>query len=430
MPTFQYEAMNAAGQAVKAEMEASTSDEALVKIRQQGYFPTKVKEKAAKKSKSSSSGGGTSTSGGAAKKGGQMTINIGGVSSKVVTQFTRQLSTLQDAGLPILRSLKVLHQQQKPGLLKNILDGVAGDVESGSTLSEAMSRHPKAFDRLYVNMVAAGETGGVLDVILQRLAEFMEKAQRLKRKVIGAMIYPAVVITFSALIVIGIMIFVVPKFREIFADFRTKLPALTDWLINTSTWMVDGTPPGWVILLLTPVILFVLYKLTIKSKSGKFFLDYAVLRIPILGKIIEKTSVARFSRTLGTLLAAGVPILDAINITKDTSGNAVYERALAKVHDAIREGESFAAPLRAEKVCDSIVTNMIDVGEETGDLDKMLMKIAENYDEEVDVLVGSLVSLLEPIMVVTLGGIVGTIVIALFLPLVTLIQSVSGDTKN
>jgi len=418
MPTFQYEAMNAAGQEVKAEIDAGTADEAIVKIRSQGYFPTKVKEKAAKKQKAQAAADGKP-----AKKGG-FNISIGGISTKVITNFTRQLSTLQDAGLPILRSLKILWQQQKPGLLKNVLDGVAADVEGGATLSEAMSRHPKAFDRLYVNMVQAGETGGVLDVILQRLAEFMEKAQRLKRRVIGAMIYPSVVISFSVLIVTGIMIFVVPKFREIFKDFKTTLPALTEFLLSCSDWIANEY--GWCFILGSPFICWVLFKLISKSKLGRRILDTVKLKLPVIGQIISKTSIARFTRTLGTLLSAGVPILDALIITRDTVGNVVYEAALQNVHDAIREGESFAGPLRQAKVCDSIVTNMIDVGEETGDLDKMLMKIADNYDEEVDVLIGSLVSLLEPVMVVTLGGIVGTIVVALFLPLVKLIQSVSG----
>jgi len=427
MPTFQYEAMNAAGQEVKAEIDASTADDAIAKIRTQGYFPTKVKEKAAKKQKGA--GGAAAASGGApAKKG--ISLSFGGrVSAKQITTFTRQLSTLQDAGLPILRSLKILWQQQKPGVLKNTLDGIGGDVESGATLSEAMSRHPKAFDRLYVNMVQAGETGGVLDVILQRLAEFMEKAQRLKRRVVGAMIYPSVVICFSVMIVTGIMIFVVPKFRDIFKDFKTDLPTLTKYLMAVSTWVADDY--GWAIIMGSPFGVFFLIKLTGKSKAGKRIIDMIKLRLPILGQIVMKTSIARFTRTLGTLLSAGVPILDALNITRDTVGNVVFENALQKVHDAIREGESFAGPLRAAKVCDSIVSNMIDVGEETGDLDKMLMKIADNYDEEVDVLVGSLVSLLEPIMVVTLGGIVGLIVVSLFLPLVKLIQSVSGgDSGN
>jgi type IV pilus assembly protein PilC len=420
MATFQYEAMNAAGQEVKAEIDAGSADEAITKIRSQGYFPTKVKEKAAKKQKAATA----AAVGAPAKKGGSFNISIGGVSTKTITQFTRQLSTLQDAGLPILRSLKILWQQQKPGQLKNILDQVAADVESGSTLSESMARHPKAFDKLYTNMVAAGETGGVLDVILQRLAEFMEKAMRLKRRVIGAMIYPSVVITFSVLIVTGIMIFVVPKFREIFKDFRTSLPALTEWLMAISDWI--AMQYGWLWILGSPFLFWFTLKLVGKTKAGRRIIDTVKLKLPIIGQILSKTSIARFTRTLGTLLSAGVPILDALNITRDTVGNVVFESALQKVHDAIREGESFAGPLRQAKVCDSIVTNMIDVGEETGDLDKMLMKIADNYDEEVDVLIGSLVSLLEPVMVVTLGGIVGTIVVALFLPLVKLIQSVSG----
>jgi type IV pilus assembly protein PilC len=421
MPTFQYEAMNAAGQEVKSEVDAGSADEAITKIRSQGYFPTKVKEKAVKKKKDAAAAGG------AAKKKSK-SFAIGGVSTKVITQFTRQLSTLQDAGLPILRSLKILYQQQKPGTLKNILDDVADDVEGGSTLSESMAKHPKAFDRLYVNMVQAGETGGVLDVILQRLAEFMEKAQRLKRRVIGAMIYPSVVVTFSVLIVTGIMIFVVPKFREIFKDFKTSLPALTEFLLSMSDWIANQY--GWAVIFGSPFAIFFIVKIVGKSKFGRRIIDTFKIKMPIFGQILSKTAVARFTRTLGTLLAAGVPILDALNITRDTVGNVVYESALQKVHDAIREGESFAGPLRQSRVCDSIVTNMIDVGEETGDLDKMLMKIADNYDEEVDVLIGSLVSLLEPVMVVTLGGIVGTIVVALFLPLVKLIQSVSGGEGN
>jgi type IV pilus assembly protein PilC len=426
MATFQYEAMNAAGQEVKAEIEAGSFDEATVKIRQQGYFPTKIKEKAAKKQKNSASAAANAAGGGTpAKKKGQFTINIGRVSVKAITQFTRQLSTLQDAGLPILRSLKVLEQQQKPGQLKTILDGVGNDVEGGATLSEAMSHFPKAFDKLYVNMVQAGETGGVLDVILQRLAEFMEKAMKLKRRVIGAMIYPAAVIGFSGLIVTGIMIFVVPKFRDIFSDFRTSLPAPTEILLNMSDWIANQY--GWAYIIAAPVVIIVGFKLMRKTKFGKGLIDRVSLRLPVFGQILRKTAVARFTRTLGTLLSAGVPILDAITITKDTVGNVVYENALEKVHDAIREGESFAAPLKQSKAVDLMVVNMIDVGEETGDLDKMLMKVADNYDEEVDVLVGTLVSLLEPVMVIMLGLIVGSIVISLFLPLVKLIQSASGE---
>ncbi|MHC4090010.1 MAG: type II secretion system F family protein [Planctomycetota bacterium] len=417
MATYVYEAMNQAGQEVKDELEAASSEDALTKIRSLGYFPTRIREKGGKKKAPAAPG---------KKKKGGTTLAIGGVSSKLITQFTRQLSTLQDAGLPILRSLNILEQQQRPGLLKNILRGVCEDVEGGATLSEAFAKHPKAFDRLYVNMVAAGETGGVLDVILLRLAEFMEKAQRLKRKVIGAMIYPVCVISFAVLIVTGIMIVVVPKFEEIFRDFDTELPEVTVLLITVSNWFIHGRPPGWAVVLLSPVFFLLFTKLLKQSKGGRYVVDVCTLKIPVMGKILEKTSVARFTRTLGTLVNAGVPILEAINITKETAGNEVYSRALETVHDAIREGDSFANPLRAAKVCDGIVVNMIDVGEETGDLDKMLIKIADNYDDEVETLVAGLVSLLEPIMVVVLGLIVGFIVVSLFLPLVSLINSVSG----
>lgn len=422
MPTFEYEAMNQAGQEVKDRVEAASTEDALALIRSKGFYPTKLRQKGGKKAVPGGKGGG----GGGGPKKRKAVGGFGKVKVKEVTQFTRQLSTLQDAGLPILRSLRILEQQQKPGMLRVILRNVADDIEGGATLSEAMAGQPKAFDRLYCNMVAAGETGGVLDVILQRLADFLEKAQRLKRKVIGAMIYPIVVITFAVLIVAGIMVAVVPKFKTIFKDFGTELPGVTMLLINISNWFVDSTPPGWVILLCSPIAVTLALKLIKKSEAGRYGVDVVKLKIPILGTILAKTAVARFTRTLGTLLAAGVPILEALTITRETSGNEVYARALKSVHDEIREGESFANPLRAAKICDSIVVNMIDVGEETGDLDKMLIKIADNYDEEVETLVDGLVSLLEPIMVVILGGIVGFIVIALFLPLVHLINSVSS----
>jgi len=425
MPTFHYEAMNQAGQEVKDEIDAQSTEDALTKIRTLGYYPVKLRQKGGRRAAAKTA----AATGHAAKKK-KSPGGIGKVKVKEITQFTRQLSTLQDAGLPILRSLRILQQQQKPGMLRVILRNVADDIEGGATLSEAMAGQPKAFDRLYSNMVAAGEAGGVLDTILQRLADFMERAQRLKRKVVGAMIYPVCVISFAVLIVAGIMVVVVPKFKEIFKDFDAELPKITQMLIGISAWFVSGTKafpvPGWAIVLFSPVLIVLFLKLVRQAESGRYGVDLCLLKIPILGNILAKSSVARFTRTLGTLLAAGVPILEAINITKETAGNEVYSRALASVHDEIREGESFANPLRAARICDSIVVNMIDVGEETGDLDKMLMKVADNYDEEVETLVDGLVSLLEPIMVVVLGGIVGFIVVALFLPLVSLINAVSG----
>jgi type IV pilus assembly protein PilC len=428
MPTYQYEALNSAGKPQKGTVEATTSEEAIQRIKGQGYFPTAVREQKVK--------GDLSLKGAAKikkkkKKADFTALSIGGVSQKKLTLFTRQLSTLQDAGLPLLRSIQILEQQQKPGLLKSILGQVSEDVEAGTTLSDAFAKHPKAFDRLYCKMVNAGEIGGVLDLILQRLANFMEKAQRLRRRIIGAMIYPIVVICIAVLIVTGIMIFVIPKFREIFDDFEVELPGLTVWLIDTSMWVAgkaspDQTIPGFVWILASPFLLFFFFKLIRKTGPGRAATDIVRIRIPVIGPLIKKTSVARFTRTLGTLISAGVPILEAIMITRDTSGNYVYEQALTKVHDSIREGETFAGPLREAKVCDAIVVNMIDVGEETGDLDTMLMKIADNYDEEVDVAVQAMLSLLEPLLVVVLGGIVGTIVLALFLPLVKMIESVSG----
>jgi type IV pilus assembly protein PilC len=429
MPTFQYEALDEAGKPQKGNISAANSEDAIARIRSQGMFPTSVREQKAKKTKG---GGSSAAASGDGKQGDwkQVSINIGGVGQKALTTFTRQMSTLQDAGLPILRSIQILEQQQKPGLFKNILGSIYDDVSGGSTLSDAMAKHPKAFDKLYTKMIAAGEVGGVLDLILQRLAEFMEKAAKLKKRIIGAMIYPAVVLTVAALIVLGIMIMVVPKFEKIFDDFNTELPGMTKMLMFFSKWIggrayPDQWIPGAVWIALSPFAIYFGLKLLRKTGGGKAFLDSAALKIPVAGKLISKSSIARSTRTLGTLISAGVPILDAINITRETTANYVYASAFQKVHDSVRQGESFAEPLRQSRVTDAIVVNMIDVGEETGDLDKMLIKIADNYDEEVDNMVASLVSLLEPIMVVLLGGIVGFIVIALFLPLVKLISSLT-----
>ncbi|MEM7227960.1 MAG: type II secretion system F family protein [Planctomycetota bacterium] len=428
MATYAYEALNSAGKPQKGTVEATSSEEAIQQIKSQGFFPTSVREQ---KVKSGSDGTPISkTAKAKKKKKGGLSLSIGGVGTKKITLFTRQLSTLQDAGLPLLRSIQILESQQRPGLLKSILTGVVEDIEAGSTLSDAMAKHPKAFDRLYCKMVNAGEIGGVLDLILQRLANFMEKAERLRRRIIGAMIYPTVVVIIATLIVTGIMVFVIPKFKDIFNDFDVELPKLTLWLIDASSWMAGTATesqiiPGAVWVVCSPIVLFFLLKLVRKTGPGRAFTDIVRLRIPIIGGLTRKTSIARFTRTLGTLISAGVPILEAINITRDTSGNYVYEQALTRVHDSIREGETFAGPLRETKVCDAIVVNMIDVGEETGDLDVMLMKIADNYDEEVDVAVASLLSLLEPLLVVVLGSVVGVIVLALFLPLVKMIESVS-----
>ena len=416
MPVFQYEALDSKGAEVKGEIEALSGDEALSKIRNMGYFPTK--------SPKARGGLGKKRTAAAAKP--KSRRGAGGkVKVKLLAQFARQLSTLQDAGLPILRSLRILEQQQKPCTFKRVIGYVADDIEGGATLSEAMAKFPKAFDRLFVNMVAAGEVGGVLDLILERLADFMEKAQRLKSKIKGALVYPVVVLTAAFGIVMGLMIFVIPKFTEVLQEMvGGDLPGLTRGLMAFSSWLAFRY--GWVVMLSVPFGVVFLLRLIRQFTTGRLVLDKINLMLPVVGQIVYKTSVARWTRTLGTLISAGVPILEVINITAETAGNEVFSNMLRKVHSSIRQGDTFANPLDQSKTVDSLVVNMIDVGEETGDLDKMLLKIADNFDEEVDVLVASLMSLLEPIMILVLGVIVGVIVLAIFLPMVKIITGLMG----
>jgi type IV pilus assembly protein PilC len=414
MPTYQYEAMDQTGREVKDQIDASTQEEAQQLIRQKGYFVTKISEraKAGKKKASAKKGRGRK----------KKSFTIGKITTKQLCTFTRQLSTLQDAGLPILRSLKILEGQCKPGVLKNSLQDVVEDIESGQTLSEAFAKHPKAFDRLYCNMIKAGEAGGALEAILQRLADFKEKSQSLKRRIKSAMVYPVVVITVAVAIVGFILYFIIPKFEAIFKDFGVDLPGMTKFLIAASHFVVQY----FYVVLMAPLFFWIFIKLLYRNRTGAYICDRILLLIPVMGGIVEKSTVARTMRTLGTLVQSGVPILESLNIVKETAGNAVFERAFQRIYESIREGETIAQPLREARIVDDIVVNMIDVGEETGDLDTMLNKIADNYDEEVETAVESLVSLLEPMMIVVLGGIIGFIVIALFLPLITLISKLAG----
>ncbi|MFH1730198.1 MAG: type II secretion system F family protein, partial [Planctomycetota bacterium] len=348
------------------------------------------------------------------------TLAFGKVKQKDLCTFTRQLSTLINAGLPIVRSLKILGEQLKPGVLKNSLLDVADDVEGGMALSEALSKHPKAFNKLYVNMARAGEAGGILDQILERLAMFMEKAERLKKKVLSAMIYPAAVVTVAGGILIVIIGYIVPQFQKMFDEMGTTLPVPTQILVKAG----DIVQHKWWLFLAAPFAVFITYRLIVFTKSGRYALDFVKLKLPVFGIIVNKSTISRFARTLGTLITSGVPILEALNIVKEATGNSVVAAAVGKVHDSIREGESMAAPLSAAKVCDAMVINMIDVGEETGELDKMLLKVADTYDEDVDALVSGMMSLIEPLLIVGMGLTVGFIVIALFLPLIDLMQNI------
>ncbi len=413
MPLFKYEALDSQGVAIKNEVEALSQKEAVSKIRNMGYFPTKVAPV------------------GAAKKAGAVSARPKrrrGAGSRVkvrlITQFARQLSTLQDAGLPILRSLRILEEQQKAGAFKRILGYVSDDIEGGATLSEAMSRYNRCFDRLMVGMVAAGETGGVLDLILSRVADFMEKAQKLKSRVKSAMVYPLVVLTAAFAILLLLMTFVIPKFEDVLKEMiEGELPGITKAVLAAAQWIAKDF--GWAILLGVPFGFIFLTRLIRQFRIGRYILDSIKLRLPVIGQLSRKVAITRWTRTLGTLIGAGVPILDAINVTSETAGNEVFSKMLINVQNSIRQGDTFAAPLKQSKTVDLIVTNMVAVGEETGDLDKMLLKVADNYDEQVDVLVASLMSLLEPIMIICLGGIVMTIVLSIFLPMIKIISGLN-----
>ena len=442
MPTFQFEAMDATGAEIKDVIDAASEEEAQATIRQMGYFVTKISVKKSRKKAEAA---------GPAKK--NRGIVFGGVKSKDLTAFTRQLSILQDAGLPILRSLRILANQAKPGRLKYSLEDTCDEIEGGATLSEAMAKSPKCFDRLYVNMIKAGEAGGALEIILQRLADFKERAESLKRKIKGAMVYPVIVVTVAVLILTGIMIWIVPSFEKIFIDFNLPLPTMTVMLVNVSNWVGEF----WYLIPIIPLSIWLAVKLICKFKQGRIGWDQFCNKVPIFGQLVEKNTLARTTRTLGTLVSSGVPILEALSITRDTAGNASFERLYQKVSDGIREGESLAKPMKENAmiglhpiaaffwfcfvagpvglliymmklrspIVNDLVINMVDVGEETGELDTMLYKVADVYDEEVAVLTDSLTKLMEPLLIIFLGGAVGFIVIALFIPLVSLIQNLS-----
>ncbi|MBI5394055.1 MAG: type II secretion system F family protein [Verrucomicrobia bacterium] len=424
MPKFSYTAMDARGNETSGEIEVESSAAAITKIKEMGYYPTKVVEAGARGRKGVPMG----AAGGAkpAKKGLSMEINIPGltgrVNKKLLTVFTRQLATLIDAGLPLLRGLRTLERQERNSTLKKTVSALAEAVEGGSTLSEAMQQHPRVFDRLYVNMIRAGEAGGVMEVVLTRLAEFSEKAQKIRGKVISASVYPVIVLLIAVTILFFLMTFIVPKFQEIFRDLLEgkPLPVLTQYvmeaskLIRENVLMVVGSVVGVV----------VAFKLIIaKIPLARRLWDGFKLNAPVFGPLIRRVNISRFTRTLGTLISSGVPILQALMIVKDTTANAVIANALQSVHDSVKEGESVVRPLEASKVCPPMVVSMVDVGEETGALPEMLMKVADNYDDEVDNAVAGLTSLLEPLLIVFLALVVGTIVIALFMPLVSILQT-------
>ena len=429
MPRFTYVVLDSRGQESTGLVEAASTNEAIGQLRQAGYFPTSVYEE----------GKGGGTDGKAAKRAAKaertsrprerkqiVLFQRKKIKPKTLMIFTRQLATLIDSGLPLLRSLNVLAKQERDAVLKNTINKLADSVQGGGTFSEGLAQHPLIFNDLYVNMVKAGEVGGVLELVLSRLAEFQEKAAKIKNKVVAAMVYPIIVMTMAIGIMGFLLVFIVPKFEQIFHDMLgdKPLPAITTFVITVSKF-VQG---HWLVIIGALVATVAGYKFAVRTARGRSTIDRFKLRVPLFGDVIRKTAISRFSRTLGTLVTSGVPILQALNITRETAGNMVIARAISRVHESVKEGESIVQPLEASGAFPPMVVSMIDVGEETGQLPEMLLKIADVYDDEVDTSVAAMTAALEPIMIVFLALVVGTIVIALFMPLISIISGLQQQT--
>ncbi|MBU4343297.1 MAG: type II secretion system F family protein [Candidatus Omnitrophica bacterium] len=340
------------------------------------------------------------------------------IGTKSLVVFTQQLSTLIGAGLPLIKALRALHDQLEPCALKDVVAMLANEVESGANFSEALSHFPKVFPEFYVNMTKAGELGGMLDGILKRLSEFLDKNQKLRERIKSALMYPAFVLLTAVLILIMLMMFVIPTFTSMFSELGGALPLPTKILIATS----DIIRKFWYLIPFIPVVLVLLYKFLIKSPGRRLVIDKIKLYIPIVGVLVQQVAVARFARTLGTLLSSGAPILSALQTVKNTVGNEFIGRAVLKVRDSIKEGETVSGPMETSKAFPPLVVKMINIGEETGQLDKMLIQIADNYEEEVDVAISGLTSLLEPLLIVFMGLVVGFIAISMFMPLFSLVK--------
>jgi type IV pilus assembly protein PilC len=420
MAKFKYIAVDSSGKEKKGVIEGADEGAVTSVLKNQGLFPTSLQkaggsEKKGKKAKGAATGG-------KKKKGlANMTIGTPKIPGKELVIITRQMAILLDAGLPLIRSLRTIEVQAKNKITKMIIGDVADNVEGGSTFSEALGKSKKSFDKLYVNMIKAGESAGALEVILDRLASFMEKTAKIIGKVKSAMIYPIVVITVASLVTSMLMIFIVPKFKKIFDELLAgmPLPGITQFVLNVS----DAIMSDWYYIL-GGVIGFILFiKIFGKFKFGRHVIHWILLHMPIFGTILLKSSISRFSRTFGTLLNSGVPVLNALVIVRDTAGNAVVEKAVQKVHDAVKEGEGVSGPLKATKIFPEMVVSMLEVGEETGKMAELLEKIADTYDEEVDNAVDALTSIIEPIMIVGMAIVVGTIVVGMFMPLIKIMQT-------
>ena len=399
MATFTYKAKNWDGKIVNAEMECESKDQCIAKLREKGYFVVNIAEK------KGSGGGGFS-------------LFTKGVSSQEVSIFARQFATMIGSGVPLVRCLTILQSQAENPTFKRVISQIRTDVEGGATFSKALEKHPKVFNNLFCSLVKAGEIGGILDTILERLAEYLESSETLKAKIKGAMTYPVVVFFIAFLVVVALILFVLPSFKEIFMGMNIELPWATQALLGLSDFMV-----GWwfvviPMIFMVPLIIYNFFQ----TKTGQRIWDTNILKVPNLGLMMRKVAVAKFTRTLGTLISSGVPILQALEVTSQTAGNIVIAEAVDKTRISIREGESIADPLKSSGVFPPMVVQMIAVGEETGELDKMLSKIADFYDAEVDTAVKGLTSVIEPLVICVLGVVIGGIVMAVFMPMLKLVN--------
>ena len=429
MPRFSYAALDSRGQESTGSVEATSTNEAIGQLRQAGYFPTSVYEEGKGGPDGKTAKRSTATLRTARPSLARKEIRLfqrKKVKPKILMIFTRQLATLIDSGLPLLRGLSVLAKQERDPVLKKTILKLADSVQSGETFSTGLAQHPVIFNDLYVNMVKAGELGGVLEVVLNRLAEFQEKAAKIKNKVAAAMVYPVIVMVLAVAIMAFLLVFIVPKFEAIFHDMLgdKPLPTITLFVIGVSRFVQNH----WLVLIGLIIALLAAYKFAARTRAGRSTIDRIKLRLPLFGSLIRKTSVSRFSRTLGTLVTSGVPILQALNITRETAGNTVIANAISQVHDSVKEGESIVLPLETSGAFPPMVISMIDVGEETGQLPEMLLKVADVYDDEVDNSVAGLTAALEPIMIIILAVVVMTIVIALFMPLISIITGLQQQT--
>ena len=442
MATFQYIAKDAEGNETRGTVEAGDRNSAIATVRAQGLFPTAIGEvrssapaqpAAAPKKNARRGRAPAAPEGGEKKKGKGLNMEIkitlpkflrGKVKTKILTQFTRQLATLVNAGLPLMRGIDVLKRQMKDPQMLEALNGISENIAAGGTFSEALTQYPKIFDNLYINMVKAGEAGGVLEVVLGRLAEFAEKSEKIKNKVKGAMIYPIVVLMAAVGITGFLLVTVIPKFKQVFADMMggAELPAITQFVIDASEYVQHN---GLVVVAAVAAIVLA-KKLIGKTEKGAYLFDVMALKMPVTGTLVQRTAVSRLTRTLGTLLSSGVPILQSLVIVRDTTGNRVVSNAIQNVHDAVKEGEGMTGPLSQCWVFPPMVVSMVEVGEETGALADMLTRVANTYDDEVDNAVAGMTAAIEPALIIVLAVVVGTIVVAMFLPMIKIISSVSG----